>query len=255
MFCIAQTKDCFVSRAFAYLELQFRREQLIIWFLYCLGWQQTHFWEIRFSIILHSFLLKFKASELNSNISIKRRKKFQRKRLFNFQICFPLTLESKVPELLHWNRFYRHFNYVNYRLYLRWPRKIAFSEQLWTLILTNSNFSFFSNAHYGGQNEHKNKKKTQTTNIKRVKLTVLLPKFRTLQLKYADFPTSAVTFFCIIASKYGSLHFGLNTEYCVVVDTVVVSTSELKPSIGPWKPPLVKSVENKQIYFNMDGRC
>lgn len=35
----------------------------------------------------------------------------------------------------------------------------------------------------------------------RVKLTVLLPKLRTLQLKYADLPTSAVTFFCIIASK------------------------------------------------------
>lgn len=39
---------------------------------------------------------------------------------------------------------------------------------------------------------------------KEKELTVLLPKFRTLQLKYADLPTNAVTFFWIIASKYGS---------------------------------------------------
>lgn len=37
-------------------------------------------------------------------------------------------------------------------------------------------------------------------------LTVLLPKFRTLQLKYADLPTNAVTLFGTLISKYGSFH-------------------------------------------------
>lgn len=37
-------------------------------------------------------------------------------------------------------------------------------------------------------------------------LTVLLPKFRTRQLKYADFPTNAVTLFDTLVSKYGSFH-------------------------------------------------
>lgn len=39
-------------------------------------------------------------------------------------------------------------------------------------------------------------------------LTVLLPRLRTRQLRYADLPASAVTFFGTLPSKYGSLHFG-----------------------------------------------
>lgn len=39
-------------------------------------------------------------------------------------------------------------------------------------------------------------------------LTVLLPRLRTRQLRYADLPASAVTFFGTPTSKYGSLHLG-----------------------------------------------
>lgn len=62
-------------------------------------------------------------------------------------------------------------------------------------------------------------------------LTVLLPRFRTRQLKYADFPTRAVTLFGILVSKYGSFHFGFKNELnggCVVLPSVNV----LYPSRG-----------------------
>lgn len=39
-------------------------------------------------------------------------------------------------------------------------------------------------------------------------LTVLFPKFFTLQLIYADLPTNAVMFLGITGSKYDSYHFG-----------------------------------------------
>lgn len=59
----------------------------------------------------------------------------------------------------------------------------------------------------------KKKKEKIIIILKRI-LTVLLPKFFTLQLKYADFPTNAVTFVGILLSKCGSIHFvfmiGLN---------------------------------------------
>lgn len=45
-------------------------------------------------------------------------------------------------------------------------------------------------------------------------LTVLLPRFRTLQLKYADLPTNAVTLFDTFVSKCGSFHFGFVIEFC-----------------------------------------
>lgn len=56
-------------------------------------------------------------------------------------------------------------------------------------------------------------------------LTVLLPKLRTRQLKYADLPTNAVTLFGMLVSKYGSFHFGFKNELnggCVVLPSVNV---------------------------------
>lgn len=65
-------------------------------------------------------------------------------------------------------------------------------------------------------------------------LTVLFPKFLTRQLKYADLPTKAVTFFGVIESKYGSPHLlPPPTFELYELAAVLASAKELYPSIGP----------------------
>lgn len=64
------------------------------------------------------------------------------------------------------------------------------------------------------------------------KLTVLFEILKTLQLKYADFPTKAVTLFGILVSKYGSFHFGFKNE--LNGGCVLLSVNVLYPSRGRW---------------------
>lgn len=91
-------------------------------------------------------------------------------------------------------------------------------------------------------------------------LTVLFPKFRTRQLKYADFPTSAVTLLATLVSKYGSFHFGFKNELnggCAVL----LSVNVLYPSRGRWivlaKPTykMTRMKKEKHEWISTNVQC